>query len=167
MRYIDLDGVILDTEDIIFNKLLFNRNNLNEDFIFPYVVNINWAYVLKNSKEINDSINILKNMNPSESAILTRIHSDQEADAKINYFKNIGIKQKVITVPYPLKKNEVVSASGNILIDDSLKNLREWTMAGGYPMFFDKNENNIDSWDEYNVKGFQRVLRIDENIIRK
>ena len=41
MRYIDLDGVILDTEDIIFNKLLFNHNNLNEDFIFPYVVNIN------------------------------------------------------------------------------------------------------------------------------
>ena len=167
MRYIDLDGVILDTEDIIFNKLLFNRNNLNEDFIFPYVVNINWAYVLKNSKDINDAIKILKNMNPKESAILTRVHSNQEADAKINYFKELSIKQEVIIAPYTKRKDEVVDAKDNILIDDSLKNLRQWLQAGGYPMFFDKNENNIDSWDEYNVKGFQRVLRIDENIKHK
>lgn len=167
MRYIDLDGVILDTEDIIFNKLLFDCNNLTEDFIFPYVVNINWAYILKNSKDINNAINILKNMNPKESAILTRVHSNQEAEAKINYFKELGIKQEVIIAPYTKRKDEVVDAKDNILIDDSLKNLRQWLQAGGYPMFFDKNENNIDSWDEYNVKGFQRVLRIDENIKRK
>ena len=106
-------------------------------------------------------------MNPKESAILTKVHSTQEADAKINYFKNLGIDQKVIPVFYPLKKNDVVDAKDNILIDDSLRNLRQWVMDGGYPMFFDKYENNIDSWDEYNVNGFQRVLRIDENIKRK
>lgn len=162
MRYIDLDGVILDTENLIFNKLLFNCNNLTEDFIFPYVVNINWAYILKNSKEINDAINILKELDPTDSAILTKVHSDQEADAKINYFKELGIKQKVIITPYTKRKDEMVDAKNNILIDDCLKNLRQWLNAGGYPMFFDRNENNIDSWDEYNVKKFQRVLRIDE-----
>ena len=167
MRYIDLDGVILDTENILFNKLLINSDKLSEDFIFPYVVNINWAYILKNSKDINNAINILKNMNPKESAILTRVHSNQEADAKINYFKELGIKQEVIIAHYTKRKDEVVDAKDNILIDDSLKNLRQWLQSGGYPMFFDKNENNIDSWDEYNVKGFQRVLRIDENIKRK
>jgi len=167
MRYIDLDGVILDTEDIIFNKLLFDCKNLTEDFIFPYVVNINWAYILKNSKDINNAINILKNMNPKESAILTRVHSTQEAEAKINYFKELGIKQEVIIAPYTKRKDEVVDAKDNILIDDSLKNLRQWIQSGGYPMFFDKNENGIDSWGEYNVKGFQKVLRIDEKIKRK
>ena len=106
-------------------------------------------------------------MNPKESAILTRVHSNQEADAKINYFKELSIKQEVIIAPYTKRKDEVVDAKDNILIDDSLKNLRQWLQAGGYPMFFDKNENNIDSWDEYNVKGFQRVLRIDENIKHK
>ena len=167
MRYIDLDGVILDTEDIIFNKMLFDCKNLNEKFIFPYVVNINWAYILKNAKVINDSINILNSMDPIESAILTRVHSKQEADAKINYFRELGIKQEVIIAPYTVRKDEVVDAKNNILIDDCLKNLREWFNAGGYPMFFDKNDNGIDSWDEYNVKNFQKVLRIDEKIIRK
>ena len=167
MRYIDLDGVILDTEDIIFNVLLFNHKNLTEEFIFPYVVNINWAYILKNAHAINDSINILKKMDPKESAILTRVHSNQEAEAKINYFKELGIKQEVIIAPYTKRKDEVVDAKDNILIDDCLKNLRQWQSAGGYPMFFDKNDNGIDSWDEYNVKNFQKVLRIDEKIIRK
>ena len=167
MRYIDLDGVILDTEDILFNLLLFDRSSLDENFIFPYVVNINWAYILNEAKEINNSISILKKMDPKESAILTKVHSNQEADAKINYFKSIGVKQEVIPVFYPNKKNEIVIAKNNILIDDSLRNLRQWVMAGGYPMFFDRNENNIDSWDEYNVKGFQKVLRIDEEIKSK
>ena len=162
MRYIDLDGVILDTEDIIFNKLLFDCSNLTEEFIFPFVVNVNWAYVLEYAKDINDSINILKSMNPKESAILTRVHSNQEADAKINYFKSIDVKQEVIPVFYPYKKNDIVNAKDNILIDDSLRNLRQWVMDGGYPMFFDKKENGIDSWDEYNVNNFQKVLRIDE-----
>ena len=167
MRYIDLDGVILDTEDILFNLLLFDRSSLDEDFIFPYVVNINWAYILNEAKEINNSISILKKMDPKESAILTKVHSNQEADAKINYFKSIGVKQEVIPVFYPNKKNEIVIAKNNILIDDSLRNLRQWVMAGGYPMFFDRKQNGIDSWNEYNVKGFQKVLRIDEEIKSK
>lgn len=169
MRYIDLDGVILNTEDVLFNEILNvkNKGKLDEDFIMKLVININWEYLLKHSKPINNSINILRRLDPNESAILTRVHSIEEADAKINYFKNLGIDQKVIPVFYPLKKNDVVDAKDNILIDDSLRNLRQWIMDGGYPMFFDKYENNIDSWDEYNVKGFQRVLRIDEEIKRK
>ena len=167
MRYIDLDGVILDTENILFNKLLINSDKLSEDFIFPYVVNINWAFILENSKAINDAINILNTLDPKESAILTRVHSNQEAAAKINYFKELGIKQEVIIAHYTKRKDEVVDATNNILIDDCLKNLRQWEIAGGYPMFFDKNENGIDPWGEYNVKNYQKVLRIDEKIKRK
>ena len=169
MRYIDLDGVILDTEGLIFDEILNikNKNKLGEDFIMKLVVNLNWTYILKNAKVINDSINLLNNMDPNESAILTKVHSTAEADAKINYFKSIGVKQEVIVVPYPKDKIDVVDAKNNILIDDCLKNLRFWSYDGGYPMFFDKNENNIDPWDEYNVKGFQKVLRINEPIIRK
>lgn len=167
MRYIDLDGVILDTEKLVFDDLLANKNTLNESFIMQYVINLNWNYILKNANVLNDSINILKELDPKESAILTRVHSDGEAQAKINYFKELGIKQEVIIVPYPYKKNDIVKAKDNILIDDCLKNLRQWVMDGGYPMFFDRNENNIDSWDEYNVKGFQKVLKINEEIKRK
>lgn len=169
MRYIDLDGVILNTEDVLFNEILNvkNKGKLDEDFIMKLVININWEYLLKHSKPINNSINILKNMNIKESAILTRVHSNDEADAKINYLKNIGVKQDVIVVPYPHNKNDIVDAKDNILIDDCLKNLRYWLMNGGYPMFFDKNENGIDPWEEYNALGFQKVLRIDEKIKRK
>lgn len=31
-------------------------------------------------------------------------------------------------------------------------------------MFFNKKENDIDSWGQYNHKGYQRVLRINEKI---
>ena len=166
MRYIDLDGVILDTERLLFHEILYNKDKkfLNEEFIMKLVININWAYILKNAKEINDSIKILKQLDSNESAILTRVHSDQEAEAKINYFKDLGIKQQVIPVFYPYKKNDIVNAKGNILVDDCLKNLRKWAMDGGYPMFFDLKGDGIDPWGEYNVKGFQKVLRIDEKI---
>ena len=163
MRYIDLDGVILDTEQLLFHEILkdFNKSKLNEEFIMQLVINVNWEYILKNANIINDSINILNNLDPKESAILTRVHSQQEAEAKINYFENL-VKQQVIVVPYPKRKNHVVDARNNILVDDSLRNLRQWQQDGGYPMFFDIDNDDMDSWEEYNINNFQKVLRIDE-----
>lgn len=164
MRYIDFDGVILDTEDLLFEEW---RKNPNRHLLPPmakiqYIHDADWKYILENSPEINDSFYILKNLNPNQNAILTKIHSmSNEGYSKIKFIRNKGIEIPIYLVPYPKKKTDIVEAYGNILVDDGLRNLDEWVEAGGYPMFFDKEETNIDPWGQHNTKGYQRVLRID------
>lgn len=164
MRYIDFDGVIMDTDDLLFNDWRKHpeRYNLPWDNKIRYIQRKNWIEILNKSEIINDSINILRNMDIDDTAILTKVYSlENEGVAKIDYLRNCGIKQDIILVPYNLKKTDIVKAQGNILVDDSLKNLSDWKIHGGYPMFFDRNENNIDNCGEYNHKKYQRVLRID------
>ena len=167
MRYIDFDGVILDTEDMLFCEWRKNPNHhyLPDEDKVVYIKNSDWKEIINNSPIINDSIYILRNMQPNEASILTKIHSLEEGYEKIIYLRNNKIKQSVILVPYPANKTQVVRPSSNdILIDDSIKNLTEWYLMGGYPMFFDRNNDNIDSWGIYNDKGYQRVRRIDEEV---
>ena len=139
MRYIDFDGVILDTEDVLFYDWRHNPESYNMpwDNEARYIERANWKNVLDNSPVINDSIYILKNMDYKDVAILTKVHSlDNEGAAKINYLGSNGVKQQVILVPYSLSKTDVVMAKGNILIDDSVRNLIEWEAKGGYFIFF-------------------------------
>ena len=164
MRYIDFDGVILDTEDILF----YDWRNEPERFNMPwdteerYVERARWNDILEQSSVINNAISILKNMDYKDTAILTKVHSlGNEGVAKINYLRKCGVKQNIILVPYNMSKCDVVDVRDNILIDDSIRNLVEWESMGGYPMFFDKDNSNLDSNGEYNSKKYQRVLRID------
>ncbi len=165
MRYIDFDGVILDTEDILFYEWRKNPNRhlLDISDKINYIKNSDWKKILNESPIINDSIYILKNTDPKESIILTKIHSlENEGYEKIKYLRKLRVLQNIILVPYNLKKTDLVNAKNNILIDDCLKNLDDWINSEGYPMFFDKKQNNIDSWGEYNKKGYQKILKINE-----
>lgn len=170
MRYIDFDGVILDTEGLLFEEWRKNpdRHLLTEEDKIKYIQNANWEYILENSSIINDSIYILRHSNPREYVILTRVHSlENEGTEKIKYLRRKLVENQIILAPYTLRKDEVVEAYGSILIDDSLRNLKQWKEAGGYPMFFDKNKNNMDDWGTKNIEGYQKVLRIDEDIERQ
>lgn len=164
MRYIDFDGVILDTEELLFYEWRKNpyRHELTEEVKINYIKNSDWRTIINESPVINDAINILNNMDYNKSAILTKVHSLKEGYEKIRYLKGKGVRQDVILVPYTFKKIDVVNPNGNILIDDSLKNLDEWCVAKGYPMFFDKNNNNIDSWGIYNKNNYKRVRKIND-----
>ncbi len=169
MKYIDFDGVILDTEDLLFYEWRKNpnRHNLSEGVKINYIINSDWRAIVNEAPIINDSINILKNMDPSKSAILTKVHSmDNEGYEKIYYLRCKGVKQNIILVPYMFRKCDIVNPIDNILIDDCLKNLDEWLEMGGYPMLFDRKKDNMDSWGVYNKNNYQRVLRIDEKIKR-
>ena len=55
------------------------------------------------------------------------------------------------------KKCDVVDAEGNILVDDCLKNLDEWALKKGFPIFFDYDNDNYDSWNQPNVKSYTRI----------
>lgn len=164
MLYIDFDGVILDTEILLFKewKKIHNRHSLPETEKIKYIQNSDWDYIVSNSEAINDSIKFLKEMDPSRTAILTKIHSEKEGKAKLHWAEINGISQRVILVPYTVKKTDVVDASGNILIDDCLKNLYDWEDNNGKPILFDIDDDNIDSWHKPNIKGYEKVKSLSE-----
>ena len=169
VRYIDFDGVILDTSDLLFHEWRKNplHHTLSEEEKIEYIKNCDWEYIVYNAPVINDSLYILKNMNPKNSFILTTFHSLNEGAFKFKRLREEGVKQNIILVPYTLEKFEAVVPRGSILVDDKLGNLTGWKKSGGIPLFFDKNGNNYDDWGIYNDKGYQRVRRIDEKVRRK
>ena len=162
MLYIDFDGVILNTEPLLFeewNKLP-NKHLLNEDDKIKYVHDANWYTIIKNAEIINDSIYYLNNMDPTKTFILTKIHSQDEGVEKVLWLRKNGVKQSVILVPYKVRKIDMVDALGNTLVDDSLRNLKEWKREGGYPIFFDLDDDDFDSWLQYNEEGFKKTLSL-------
>ncbi len=167
MRYIDFDGVILDTEDILFSNWNLNPNihNLTEQDKIKYVKNSNWKAIINEARELNDALYILKHSSTYDYTILTKIHSlENEGYEKIKFLREKNIKQNIILVPYPLKKTDVVSALHNTLVDDSIANLIDFETAGGYGLYFNKENKDYDGWGIHNNKRFQKVRRIDEPI---
>lgn len=155
MIYIDFDDTILATEELLFEeyrrlkKLGISVNKLK------YIQEFDWYRMLYQAKVIGDAIEFLKTM--EEASILTKIHSmENEGVAKIKYLREQGIKNDIILVPYPVKKSEVVIPFGNVLIDDSIRNLDDWYENGGIPIFFNKDGNEVDNWAIENKK-YQKI----------
>lgn len=152
--YIDFDGVILDTWEVIFKKYYeeFNTTDIKEDNIKKIMLTIGWNYILENSKEINYSLEKIKRISKThDTCILTKINSKQEQDAKTNFLLENKIK-KMCFVPYTSSKTQYVDPHNNILIDDDIKNLEEWEQHGGIAIFFNKDLNNYDSYGNKNNK---------------
>ena len=152
-KYIDFDGVIMDTYMPLFHDYFEKQGQGIYIDDTEHVINKNWQEVLNNSLVINNAIEIIKELNPNTTAILTRIHSlENEGVTKIKYLRNNNVKCDIILVPYQVKKTDIVIAKNNILVDDAIFNLDEWQMAGGIPIFFDTYHNNIDGWGVENKK---------------
>ena len=161
-KYIDFDGVIMDTYMPLFCDYFAKRDAGIYVDDTEHVISKNWQEVLNNSLVINDSIRIIKELNPNDIAILTRIHSlENEGVSKIKFLRDNGIMCNIILVPYQVKKTDVVLANNSILVDDAIFNLEEWEMAGGLPIFFDTYNNNVDGWGVENKKYIKtRTLEI-------
>ena len=135
-KYIDCDGVILDTENGLFDEysvLLLDNPKLTVD---EYLENLDWEYWIEQASVLGDAINILKNYDPSDTEILTRVSSMNEAIVKINYFRRKGVKNNIIIVPVGIKKSKIALPFNNILVDDSAYNLRDWKNNFGIPYYF-------------------------------
>ncbi len=150
-KYIDCDGVILDTENGLFDeycRLKKANPGLKRKM---YLLEMDWNYWLEQALVLNDAINILKSYDPNDTDILTKVHSLKEAIAKIEYFRRHGVKNNVIVVPSEFQKSQVVGASGNILVDDSDSNLTDWSVSDGFSFNFGKRESQfpkVDSLDD-------------------
>lgn len=169
--YIDCDGVIIDSEKLLFGEEYYEQKRKgyikSEKDKIKYVQNVDWSKLLKESEIINDSINILKSIK-YDFTILTKIHSlTNEGVAKIKMFRELGIKNEIILVPYTVGKQDVVSAKNSILIDDTIRNLDLWKSNGGISIYFNKDNLDIDGWNIENSE-YPKICNLNElNNIKK
>ncbi len=149
--YIDFDEVLFATEDLLFEEYKVLKSQGIKVDKLNYMQNKNWEELLNKAEIINKGIEILKEL--KEAAILTKVHSmENEAVAKIKKLRSLGISNEVILCPFAFKKSEIVPAKGNVLVDDTIHNLEDWEEKGGIPIFFNKNNSDIDGWNSVNTK---------------
>ena len=151
-KYIDFDGVIFNTEDLLFDDNYY-KAKLDSNFDkMKYVQDLDWYNLIKKSEEINDAISILKELK-NKVKILTKVNSlENEAVAKVKILRELGVTSDIILVPFYLKKTDIVDAYENVLVDDTVHNLDDWYNNGGIPIFFNKDDKDIDGWFKENTK---------------
>ncbi|MDO5569059.1 MAG: hypothetical protein Q4G04_02980 [bacterium] len=159
--YIDFDGVILDTNDLIddFRDIVRYKNNLSKDEdVEKYLNNMNWYGILSRARIIENSINHIKQLQNEKLfkiIILTKYNTFTERASKDYIIKKLfnpnGIE--IVFVPCYVHKCEVVCPKGNILIDDYIENLIAWHQAGGIAIKFS---------DGNKISSFPRITNIGE-----
>ena len=146
-KYIDCDGVILDTETGLFDEYDMLKKDDPELKRRVYLQNLDWEYWVEQAAVLNDAINILKNYDPKDTCVLTKVHSLNEAVAKINYFRCKKVRNNIIIVPDGINKSQIVDPFGNILVDDSNSNLVDWEENLGIPYYFGSGQSEYDKID--------------------
>lgn len=146
--YIDFDGVIKDTMTKSYQEL--ERKGIDrkdEKRVLDFFKKVNWDKLIKETDEINDSINEIKRICNSKKFnvyILTHVTSTKEMISKIKYLHEVLPQVTVVSVPKQLSKTEVVNPSGAILIDDYSGNIKQWQKKLGIGIKFVKELENSD-----------------------
>ena len=153
--FIDFDGVIFDTE-----KRIVERKKLRPDISWNvFFEELDWFELLEEAKVINNAIvYILEAQSKSRQiAILTKIHTLLEMEAKVRALRSRNIEIPILFVPPHIKKSQIyLPNNGEILIDDSVKNLIDWEQKGGRSLYFSEN---LDSSNQFEVvKSLRRIL---------
>lgn len=153
--FLDLDGVILDSEKRVVDlKKIYN--DLSWDDFFNI---IDWDKLLSESISINNSVEIINDIQKSKNniSILTKVHTLLEAQAKINELRNKrNITIPIIIVPPHIRKSQIyIPTNGEILVDDSEKNIKDWNIKGGRGILFCQDDNI----DDNKVKSLEFLLK--------
>lgn len=153
--FIDFDGVIFDTE-----KRVVERKKLRPDISWNvFFEELDWFELLEEAKVINNAIDyILEAQSKSKQiAILTKIHTLIEMEAKVRALRSRNVEIPILFVPPHIKKSQIyLPNNGEILIDDSVKNLIDWEQKGGRSLYFSEN---LDSSNQFEVvKSLRRIL---------
>lgn len=142
--YLDFDGVILDTAEIADKKMI-DLNLTEIDEIENYYKNIDWYLLMKEAKQINNSLANIKKLidsNLYDVEILTHVNSEVERKLKEEYINKYFPKLKIISVSKEIEKCDAVIPENSILVDDYIENLHKWQDKGGIPIkFSDKGKS--------------------------
>ena len=153
--YVDFDGVILDTDAVLDKEYSKIQNISRSEFVKKY----DWDKLVNVATIINDSLYNLKNTK-YDTYILSKISSINEAISKVRYLRDNDIFANIHFVPTQISKSDIVSAKGNILIDDKVYNLEQWEEKGGIPIFFNKDNNDYDVRGKKNRK-YKKICNLD------
>ena len=141
IKYIDCDGVILDTETGLFDEY-HELKKINPGLKKrQYLHDMDWENWIWQAGVLNDAVYLLKNYDPRFVEILTRVHSLDEARAKLNYFRENGVRNNVVIVPDGVPKSKIVDAFGNVLVEDSNSNLDDWDSQHGIAIHYGLGES--------------------------
>ena len=170
--YCDCDGVILNTIEVAFQimrEMGCDMSNGNEiDYYFKKL--IDWNEVFEKASFINNSIERIRYIKENnifkDIIILTKLSgANHEERLKRDLFKEVLPGIKVITLQYGLPKGLVVPAKDNILVDDEIRNCKEWEKQNGTAILFSPYMSNLEKniisniGDVVNTEGAKRLLK--------
>ena len=138
MKKLYFDGVILDTIKVTYEMIEKLGLGTPEE-VKEFYYNLDWNHLIKQTPEINDSINCIRkimNSNLFDVKVLTHIISYNEGLGKIEYLKSKIPELEVILVPKQINKADMVNPKDAILVDDFLGNLDLWHDKGGISVKF-------------------------------
>jgi len=146
--YVDFDGVIVNTMEIIEQELKENNLKKNDE----YYMNIDWLKLLNKCEIINSSFKQIENLKSIfDISILTHIYTIEEGVAKLNFIRKYDKNLNVILVPKNIAKSKIVNAKNAILIDDYNENIKDWINSGGIGIKFNnKSYLTINTLAEIN-----------------
>ena len=153
--FIDFDGVIFDTEKRVLERKK-QKPNISWDEFFE---KLNWFQLLEESKIINNALDyILEGQTKSKQiAILTKIHTLVEMEAKVKSLRSRKIEVPILFVPPHIKKSQIYLPNNReILIDDSIKNLIDWEQNGGKSIYFNENLNSSEQFET--IKSLSKII---------
>ena len=153
--FIDFDGVLYDTEA----RIQIKKNACNTNWT-DFLETLDWYELLEEAKEINNAIGYLleaQSKKEKDIAILTKVHTILEMEAKVKKIRDNGVELPILFVPPSIKKSQIyIPNNHSILIDDSIKNLIDWEQSGGKGIYF--NENCEESLEFETINTLKRIL---------
>ncbi len=153
--FIDFDGVLYDTEA----RIQIKKNACNTNWT-DFLETLDWYELLEEAKEINNAISYLleaQSKKEKDIAILTKVHTILEMEAKVKKIRDNGVELPILFVPPSIKKSQIYTPNNHsILIDDSIKNLVDWEQSGGKGIYF--NENCEESLEFETINTLKRIL---------
>ena len=152
--FIDFDGVIFDTEKRVVEKKQNPDISWNEFF-----EKLDQFQLLEESQVINNAIEYILEcqVRSQQIAILTKIHTLIEMEAKVKALRSRKVEVPVLFVPPHIKKSQIyLPNNGEILIDDSIKNLIDWELNGGKGIYFNEDLTSNNQFET--VKTLSKIL---------
>ena len=153
--FIDFDGVIFDTE-----QRVVERKNLRPDISWnDFFEELDWFELIDEAKVINNAIDyILEGQEKTKQlAILTKIHTLIEMEAKVKALRSRKVEVPILFVPPHVKKSQIyLPNNGEILIDDSIKNLIDWEQKGGKSIYFSEKSDVSSQFET--IKALNKIL---------
>ena len=153
--FIDFDGVIYDSEKLVVER----KENFSQLTWDEFFEQLNWFDLLNEANIINESTDYILEAQQNERniAILTKIHTLLEMEAKVKKIRSLGIEIPIMFVPPHVKKSEIyLPQNGEILIDDSIRNLKDWSNNGGESIYFNENLETLPEYETVNT--LKRIL---------